>query len=133
MSAFVVEDKIINRVVTFISNTGSKQTIKDETGIDIGTFEGCELLGKAMFELNCNAVEQRYGAGEAKEFRDLDYGYRPSVSNAVQVYKSLRCWLYQCSEGNVPERLLYATMERVSDQLAHHIVSELKAYDKAEW
>jgi hypothetical protein len=55
-----------------------------------------------------NGVDARYGDGEARKFRQLDYRYRETESvPLVQVLKSLQCWLYQCSEGNVPETELY--------------------------
>lgn len=138
MSAFIVEDEVINRVLGFLwcerSNSCYQRILRDEQGIEILTDEGRDKLGRAMFELNCNAVEQRYGEGEAKEFRPLDYRPGIALCNKVQAYKSLRCWLYQCMEGDVPETsLLYATMQRISDEMAHEIVSNLDAYEKARW
>lgn len=121
MSSFVVEDEIINSVVNFLSKYrvhGSYLFLEDvnaETGCNLETAEGRTALGNAMFALNCNAVEQRYGAGEAKEFRALDYQYRSTIPpTLIQAYKSLSCWRYQCAEGDVPESsLLYAAMGRV--------------------
>lgn len=129
MSAFIVEDSVINRVVSFIATAknedAAREIIHKETDCDIRTREGRAALGKMMFDLNCNAVEQRYGAGEAASFRELNYTYAPSarLTTPVQAYKSLQCWLYQCSEGDVPDSsLLFATMTKVGDALAHSIV-----------
>lgn len=139
MSAFIVEDQIINRVVSFLSTDRESDHIRRlivaETSLDIARIEDhCSTLGNAMFALNVNAIEQRYGAGEAKEFRALDFAYRYELAKRIQAYKSLQCWLYQCSEGDVPDTsLLYATMERVAGLLAAKIVCDLPAYDKATW
>lgn len=139
MSAFVVEDKVINGFIAYISTARgeeyTRQTILAETGADLATFEGKQKLGQAMFALNCNAVEQRYGTGEAKEFRELNYSWKETIPPAlIQAYKSLRCWLYQCCEGDVPETsLLYSTMERISADMAHTIVSRLDAYEREKW
>ena len=138
MSAFVVEDQIINRVVTFLADLRDgehiRRVIADETGFHIEQRNDRERLGAAMFALNCSAVEQRYGEGEAKEFRDLNYAYQIELTNAIQAFKALECWSYQCCEGDVPETsLLYATMGRVGDLLARHIVQGLSMYDKAKW
>ncbi len=139
MSAYIVQDKTINRVVSFLAMDRSsggeylRRIIQEETGCDLLTREGKEALGQAMFDLNCNAVEQRYGKGEAKEFRDLDYTFSLDISaNRFQAYKSLKCWRYQCSEGDVPEgSLLYATMEKVRGEMADDIVSSLPEYESA--
>jgi len=138
MSAFVVEDKTINRIVSFLvfdrDGDWPRKVIKDETGCDLSTHEGQKALGQAMFDLNCHAVNQRYGEGDAERFRPLDYAYRLENASRMQVYKSLGCWLYQCCEGDVPDTsLLYATMSRVKHLLADAIVCSLPEYDKCGW
>lgn len=138
MSAYVVEDQTINAVITYFGHGRDweciRETIKEETGCDLTTLAGREKLGSAMFDLNCNAVEQRYGEGQAKEFRELNYHFALFPNCGMYgVYKSLGCWIYQCSEGDVPETsLLFATMRRVYDELAHHIVTRSAEYEKAK-
>jgi hypothetical protein len=139
MSAFVVGNETINRVITHLATARNldhiRKTILDETGADLVTGEGRAKLGAAMLQLNCSAVDARYGDGESQTFRDdMTYGFRLEMTNAVQAYKSLQCWLYQCAEGEIPESsLLYATMERVKNDLACSIVEAMPAYDKARW
>jgi hypothetical protein len=138
MSAFIVEDETINRVIGALKGFDRQSPIakrlREELSLDLTTRQSRHELGTAMFALNCNAIEQRYGAGEAKEFRALDYSYRPTTATLVQAYKSLRCWLYQCSEGDVKETsLLYQTMSALTGDLAEEIVEKLPAYEKAEW
>jgi hypothetical protein len=142
MSAFVVEDKVINDVVNFLATArrcGSFEyhdAMAREFMVDMKSPAELNGLGVAMFQLNCNAVDQRYGAGQAKEFRDLNYLYTrtPSLITPIQAYKSLGCWLYQCAEGTVPESsLLYMAMERVHAEMAHNIVSSMPAYEQSAW
>jgi hypothetical protein len=139
MSAYVVEDKTINRIVYYLQFLHPSSNVRREllTVANLDAEDGDKLLAGAMFMLNCNAVDQRY-PGHAKSmpdaFRPLDYGYSPLLSTQIQVFKSLRCWLYQCSEGNIPDTSdLYKVMEKVSGHMALEIVSNLPEYEAAEW
>ncbi len=142
MSAYVVEDQVINSVIASLS-TYTKygcfsfhDTVKSETGCDLEDPKDRAKLADEMFSLNCNAVDQRYGDGQSKEFRDLNFQYRAALPPPlIQAYKSLGCWLYQCAEGTVPETsLLYAAMMKVHAEMAHELVRSSKAYDaSAGW
>jgi hypothetical protein len=138
MSAFIVEDKTINRVVTFLATDREgdwlRRYIQEQLGIDLTTSMGRETLGKLMFSLNCDAVNQRYGDDQAKEFRPLNYAYRIEIScNRIMAFKAIQCWHYQCSEGDIDQSNLYQVMERVQGHLAEMIVTRLDAYDKLAW
>jgi hypothetical protein len=46
----------------------------------------------------------------------------------------MKCWLYQCAEGDVPERELYTFFADVVEKyLLRKIVYNLPEYDQAEW
>lgn len=132
MSAYVVEDTCINAIVTYLTDSRRewerRQIIEafESMGTIGNTFE--EQLGNAMFELNCNAVEQRYGYGQAKEFRDLDYTYKPEyLGSAYAVYDRFGEWRYQCSEGDVPESsALYKAIENIYNNMAHSFFRDLR-------
>lgn len=137
MSAFIVEDKTINKVVTKIAydrdGEWQKRQFK-EKGYDLDTVEGKNKLGWDMFALNIRAVNMRYEDGHAEDFRPLNYkfmleGNFPKVS----VLKSLKCWLYQCSEGDCDKSDLYKMMDNLANSWAYDIVSSLPEYDKAVW
>lgn len=136
MSAYVVSDEIINRIVSYLSfehyqsvTHGSCKRILTKAGYDVETRDGVEQLANAMFDLNVEAVEQRYGEGQAKEFRPLDFQFHIVRSGpAVKVFKALREWNYQCSEGNVPATDLYKLMDRISCALCRGIVMDSEAY-----
>jgi hypothetical protein len=91
-------------------------------------------LGQAMFQLNIDAVHDRYGAGEAAAFRDLTYTYPPAHGSEIQVLKSLWCWLYQCDEGQVGQQPVYRFFNDVVEQyLMSKIIHALPEYEQATW
>jgi hypothetical protein len=139
MSAFMVEDETINRIVTWLRREVSTSRfaidrLARKYRIDLVSSNWDEKLAKAMFQLNCDGVNQRYGEGEAKRFRSLNFRYKPEFDHSlVQVLKSLQCWMYQCCEGDVPKTKLYQFFEEVERHLALKIVMNLPEYDKAKW
>jgi hypothetical protein len=139
MSAFLVEDKTINNIVNWLRREMNElycipPKLK-KLGIDTTAAGWSEDLGRAMFQLNITAVEARYGNGEAVRFRKLDYRYDETEPvPLVQVLKSLRCWLYQCLEGDIPESVLYKLFYRdVRPYLMGKIIDTLPEYNEAEW
>lgn len=144
MSAFLVEDKTISEPVNYLGAARGahyehiRETLRDETGCDITTGIGRAKLASAMHDLNREAIGQRYSEDDEMLSGEpfLHKGgsrSAPSLKEAAQAYKSLRCWLYQCAEGDVPERLLFATMECVAQALAVAIVGDLPEYKTADW
>ena len=137
MSAFVVEDKTINKVVTKLAYDRDGdwllRKLKD-AGYDLHTLEERTKLGWDMFSLNIRAVNMRYEDKPADQFRPLNYKYilegnYPKIS----CIKSLSCWLYQCSEGDCDESPLYKLMEEIKTSWLYSVVSRLPEYEKAEW
>ena len=139
MSAFIVKDKTINRVVTWLkSEVATSHYTLDQLArkydIDFVSDTWDEKLANAMFQLNCDGVNARYGEGEAEKFRPLNFTYKPEIYfSRVQVLKSLQCWMYQCSEGDVPKTKLYQFFEEVEKYLALKIIDSLPEYQKAKW
>src|ERR1700694_2447680 len=117
MSAFMVEDQTINRVVTWLTREVQRSRftldwLAREYDVDVSGDQWDEKLARAMFQLNCDGVHARYGEGEAEKFRPLNFTYKPEGDTfLVQVLKSLQCFLYQCSEGDVPHTKLYQFLE----------------------
>ncbi len=72
MSAYMVADETINRVVVWLYFEVSKyQHLRDQlekaSGIDTTDYGWSEVLGKAMFDLNIAGVTDRYSNGEGLE------------------------------------------------------------------
>jgi hypothetical protein len=139
MSAYMVADETINRVVDWLYWEVTKsQWLKDKlekaSGIDTTSYGWSEALGKAMFVLNIAGVNDRYGEEAAGKFRTRSYHYQPAHGSVVQVLKSLQCWLYQCTEGEVVKHPLYKFFQdTVEPHLMSSIITDLPEYNAAEW
>lgn len=99
----------------------------------------------ALSEMNHNAVNQRYEGinFEAepfpKEYKQFEVAgnYKDGAFEIpisyYQLLKSIDCYLYQCSEGNVPESALYKAVEDIRAMLANWIIRNTIAYNAANW
>ena len=142
MSAFIVDDETINRIVGWLHDAVTRKTdyswctrSLEKLGYKLDSELGCKRLAEELFTLNCDSIEQRYGEGQAKQFRPLNFQFSLGRSpNHYQALKSMRCLLYQCCEGDVPEQSdLYNALDRVSLELSYQLVSRTKIYETALW
>jgi hypothetical protein len=152
MSAYVVDPKVINAIVSAIESAIRQegryptrfpdlrylksQTIRDAVQADPAEF------GRTLYAMNVNAVEQRYPGdkeipGTYSDGEKLDaYTYKriPSdMINKYQAYKSLGCYLYQCTEGDVDQLTLYKDLCELKAAMAEHFVENSDEYEKAAW
>jgi hypothetical protein len=142
MSAYIVEDKTINRIVSWVDASLQKdhsylcRRLLDAAEVNPVEKDWAARLGISMAILNDRAVNARYGEGTSSKDREgITYRFKwePTISK-IQVLKSLQCWTYQCAEGDIPETSeLYKVAEEVVGYLAASIVSSLPEYDKAQW
>lgn len=140
MSAYIVEDQTINRIVSHLEHDRDAEWMRRKVASVLGMSRFDALaLASAMFALNVEAVESRYGDSATYgthegSFRPLDFAYSYESANTFQVLKSLKCWLYQCSEGDIPERSdLFRVLEQYAGELACGIVADMPAYEAASW
>lgn len=130
MSAFIVDGKTMDRIVTFVLDN-----VREFAGIGTATTrpEGVgSVIGQQLYRLNTDAVNQRYT--EKQESPGTRYTYKPvGKQSDIQAYKSMGCFLYQCSEGDVPSLPLFQELSKIHDELAHRIVGNSAPYDRAEW
>jgi hypothetical protein len=143
MSAFIVSEKTMNLAVDAMRRaTAHDTTLRAKfPGLDRERGPFVALLGESdsvltalgfrLYEMNADAVEARYH--ERQEVPVFRYSNRAHLASDVEAFKALRCLLYQCSEGNVPESELYRDAERAGHVLAEHIVRDLPAYNAAPW
>jgi hypothetical protein len=132
MSAYIVENQTIDRIITIIHNHFSNFAVVKICYPELGKYiENRDRLGTELLKMNIDAVSQRYNE---KPVYPL-YNYRtPQPVSKMQGLKSLKCYLYQCSEGDIPEKsLLYKELDKLSGDIAYNIVSKMKKYDAAEW
>jgi hypothetical protein len=138
MSAFLVGKQTIDRILSFVSfecrkSEFFKRQLTKDLHVDFSDYSWRDKLGQKMWELNQLALGYRYGE-EEEALRYSFFDVSASVSR-IQMFKSLKCWLYQCAEGEIPEKsILYKVFSReVALYLALRIVEETPDYDKAEW
>ena len=134
MSAFLVEDKTINRIVSYIQAEAEKsQWVMNKVNkfyldnMPLGTWD---TLAQALYDMNIEAVNCRYQ--EENDKRTVKY--IPSYSDKYQILKSLKCYLYQCSEGDIDKKPLFIFLDSfVKVHLMSDIITNSEAYDMAEW
>ncbi len=133
MSAYLVSDNVMHDVVAQILELARHQYIEYEfdTKRQV-TAADADLLGSALLAMNHLALEARY---DDEPPQSVDYTFKAGQAsqNLMQRYTSMRCLLYQCSEGDVPQTRLYLFLERLIGATAGNIVCELPAYDRATW
>lgn len=106
-----------------------------------------EDIFKALYQLNVDAYKARYGETveipekpEGHYFvkfeqavSDDGYAYSKVTADHYQIYKTLECFLYQCSEGTVDEEPLFKGMVELKKAFASMIVSGTEEYNNADW
>ena len=138
MSCFIVRDETISIIAGFISYLVSLE--HSLFSVDaVYPFErreaGC--ICDELFSLNVRAVRERYG----DEVVITPY-YTPSPSSGLDytnfvswymVVKALDCYLYQISEGDIPEGEIYKYLVKLQKELALYIVKKNKYYNLYTW
>ncbi len=140
MSAFVVEHTTINCVLQWLKTDRDaewdRKYMARAAELDLNDPEFYQKLGMSMHMLNVQAVNERYRENQSPDvsYRFLEPAIMPTHNpSRIQVLKSLRCLIYQCSEGSVPETDLYRALDKLAGSIALDIVRDLPAYDEAEW
>lgn len=124
MSSFTVQKETIDAIVTYVFRSRDRDFILSRFGPHSET-----TFGQMLCDLNADAIEARYrerdGIGEYKyAFKDC----RP-----IQIFKSVQCLMYQCSEGDVPNRKEFKALQMLRQMIADKIIGELPEYESATW
>ncbi len=145
MSAFIVDQKTMQNVIA-----GVDRIVKDSPGFWLPKITGrsyghCfdpkeeratvdwQELGNRFYELNRDAVFQRYeGRHESGEPAEK-YDHQRSLCTAIQSFKAMKCLRYQCSEGDCDTKPDYLLLESLIGSLAEKIITGLPEYDRADW
>lgn len=135
MSAFVVDDSTIDRIVTFFGQHDHDYLARIFQPLGYDPALEPEAFAQALFDMNCEAVDQRYEDKPARaEFRPTPYRHQTNPNYTdIQIFKSARCLRYQCSEGDIPETPLFKALDDFIGALAYHVVCQLPEYEKARW
>lgn len=148
MSAFIVADRTINKIVAFLSEKpdghgrDAARTFKEvgyaivpngDTLAKVAQTEQ-QRLARDLFEMNCRAVDQRYEDHPAKtEFHPKPFRFkRESPPSALEAIKRMGCLSYQCCEGDVPDEPLYKALREAQNAAALSYVYDLPEWDKLD-
>jgi hypothetical protein len=130
MSAYIISKETMDIVVAAASCSGLCAMTKRSD------------LGRRLFAMNADAIRVRYsdcqevdgmpGPCDISNIHD-NYFYTAPTSGLdnAQMQKSVDNLKYQCSEGNVPERELYAALQELSDKFKPRVTEA--AWKAAEW
>lgn len=136
MSAYVVHDETINIIVSYLfskANGLHRFPKLDALGFDLSSRPSCHELAHKMFVLNVEAVDARYGEGEAEKLRPLDFKSKFVFATQIEVIKALAAWKDQCTEGPVPYLALYKALTEVHYLLCIDFVEQTEEYEAAPW
>lgn len=149
MSSFIVLDTTLNSIACAVYRDDDagyiRRQLADSEGINTP-----EELGAALRSMNHAAVTARYRADAVSLvflaaprhntciadtlFPTTDYTFRPVIPrHNIHLIKSLDCYLYQCSEGAIPERPLYKILREYQRGLAMAVVRNHAAWDTGSW
>src|SRR5215472_4158662 len=112
MSAFLVNTTVMAKVVTAIllnldtfdgESTCRVTLLADPTGAQK---EAGTKIGRKLLLLNRKALRARYGCGEHLRVPEFIFDTWAEATPVAQL-KAIRCLLYQCCEGKVPNSPLY--------------------------
>ena len=135
MSAYIVDDETINKVVSYLYSRSIEfqHTKLHKMGYDVNVPKSCAELAQKMFDLNVAAVNARYGEDEAEKFRSLNFKYGVVPASLIEVIQALKAWKYQCTEGDVPDLALYKAMKEIHCLLCIKFVEQSEEYRGAAW
>lgn len=112
MSAFLVSDGTIDRVVSLVF-AFRNQAIEGDNA---------DKFGARLYRLNMEALRQRYNDKPTR----FTYKHREHQDDTTLAqFKALECLIYQCSEGNVPEKPLYQELDAISEALTEQWAKKL--------
>ena len=146
MSAYIISKETMHRVVAAVVDY-----LSTSHGPHNVTAEGMQALteflphgftvhaqriayGRALYKMNAEAVNARYShnqdALDAMLPEAEHYTGRFVAPTDMEKFKAMTCFLYQCSEGNVPEENpLFALCQTVKHDIADDIVKSLPSWN----
>jgi hypothetical protein len=137
----VVRDQTIYNLVRALGHSSNGYTPGmaggggPRPGPDIQARLEAKTLGQDLLAMNQDAVRARYGdRGLEGDWGRATYTpARPTALTPITIYANLRCYLYQCSEGDIPQRQLYKELDEFLNELAHAIIMRSAEFSEAGW
>ena len=97
--------------------------------------DALDELGRQILAANVDALEALYPAHRHDEERAeaAAYVFTSRPEPIGYTLKQIDCLLYQCAEGDVPERPLFEALARMRRTLVDRILEDLPSYSRAPW
>lgn len=152
MSAYIVDNETIHKLVAYFKKypdllgwDKAKSLQRKQECYDLEIVTPAEdkrnvwsEFGSELRSMNVEAVASRYPRSALDELPgkmdEHSYIHRACLRPSdVEAYKLLLSYLYQCSEGKIPESELFQTMEKSHYNLARKIIRALPSYESAIW
>ena len=94
-----------------------------------------------LAKMNIEALKARYPLNYMELVGDLEFDSKADfyqirekgLTYHYQLLKSLHCYLYQCTEGDIPELELYKNIEKLIHCLESYIINRIPEYSAADW
>lgn len=137
MSSFMVDDETLNRIVNFLATHPDQSVNVREQGWTL-QLENRAALVQHLWDANeyawlCRYNDTDHGASAPKFQTVLEPELSP-FERALRAYKSLRCYMYQCSEGDAFEKWpILKALEADSESIAHYALRQTPEWEKAPW
>ena len=137
MSAWMFDHGGMDRVVDAIVYAAKHGCPTPMTLLMPGT-----QVGNRLFKMNSEALYARYGNDPSYCDPPPDYAYKASRADEIQMCKTLHCFTYQCSEGDVPDSTLYQQITAIEQWFDARVgygpngwtdKDNERAYDRATW
>ena len=138
MSAFMVNTTVMAKVVTAVllnldtfDGEGTCRVALLAAPTDAQKEAGTKI-GRKLFLMNREALRAKYGNGEHLRLPEFVFE-KWADATPIEQFAAMRCLLYQCCEGKVPDSRQYQALNGAAGELAQRIVQDLPEYDKASW
>lgn len=136
MSCCIVSDKtlayIVSGVVKYV-HKGSNIYKVLQNCLHIET-DDVKAIPEALFSSLVYMNQRAYNVRYNENFTDTPVYTKCFGIERLQLIKHIDCFLYQCSEGNVPEQFpLFHVMEQIRNYLCVEYVRQTDAYASRDW
>lgn len=133
MSAYIVNELTINRVINLIILFSKEREFTERRyPLLKNAILRPSKMGNKLYSMNVKAINSRYDNNI--NIKEIDnYSYSNIDISKHQGLKSIECFLYQCSEGNITNYDLYKELTELRSDLISNIVFTSDEYKKAEW
>jgi hypothetical protein len=130
MSAFVVSDRCLNNVAQELHRQMEKNPKWFRT-LPEGVVYSVPAIAVQLAKMNIDAVNYRYDE-ESSYPEKISESPEDTSLHKLQTLKDFHCYLYQCSEGTIPETALFLEVEKAMERMELTITKVIPKFKQAE-